>query len=552
MAHHLITILLAFLEGMALILSPCILPILPLVLAGSLTQSKKRPLGIVTGFALTFAVFSYFAHDLVRHLGFDLNLIRHAAYMLLLILGLILISNYLSELFARLTQKISSLSASLSTAKKPSDGFFSGVFFGSILSLIWTPCAGPILAAVIVQIAIQKESLISFFTLLSFALGAGAPMLAIAFYGLKLREHLSFFKKNALLIRQVLGLIILINVAYLMYQESSYNSSTVISTKADIKTSNYLRNALWHPYAAPKIERIDSWINSPPLDIQNLKGKVVLIDFWTYSCINCLRSLPYLNYWYKTYHEKGLVIIGVHSPEFDFEAKLNNVSHAVQQNQIQYPVALDNEFATWTNFSNHYWPAHYLINKEGKVVYEHFGEGEYDVVENNIRFLLGKEYSSNTGDFGRPALTYGTTPETYLGYMRANNTLSPNLIHDKSATYGYPKELVSDGWALQGDWEVQADKIVSAKAHASIKIHFNAKKVYMVMGNASQLPLTAIIRLNSKPLKMNQGKDIHQSTITVDKHTLYEIVALPESESAVLEIISSGTGLEIYTFTFGS
>jgi cytochrome c biogenesis protein CcdA len=552
MTSSLINLLLAFIEGFALILSPCILPILPIVLAGSLTGSKKRPIGIIIGFTLTFAVFSYFAHALVNYSGIDLNLVRHAAYVILVLLAIIMLSQRLSELFSRLTQVIASYAHKTNSTEKKQEGLFGGIILGAVISLIWTPCAGPILASVIVQIAIQKETAMSFFTLLAFAIGAGIPMLLIAFYSLKLRDTFGFLKNHAQILRKVLALIILLNVAYMLYQESSYNRTSTEITQSGIKTANYLQDGLWHYYQAPAVAGIDAWINSPPLTLDTLKGKVVLIDFWTYSCINCIRTLPYINYWYKTYHDKGLVIIGVHTPEFDFESKLTNVEQAVKSDGILYPVALDNHFVTWNNYENHYWPAHYLINKQGKVVYVHYGEGDYDITENNIRFLLGEDYSDNTKQFDSQQFSLFTTPETYLGYARADSNANQSVVRDQTASYQFPTQLNKNAWALSGQWQVNPDRIVAMQAGASSQLRFTARKVYMVMGPSGAESVTVKIMLNGKPLLSNQGNDVVNGEITVDKHSIYQVINLGEAETGLLEIQADSPGLELYTFTFGN
>ena len=551
MKTELITILLGFLEGFALILSPCILSILPILLAGSLVGSKRRSLGIIIGFIFTFALFALFTRQLVQYSGIDANLIRYLAYGLLILLSLILLSNYLTELFNRITQSIVAISSSFISPGQERSGFWGGIVLGGLVAIIWTPCAGPILAAIIVQIAIQKTTVLSFFTLLAFALGAALPMFIIMLYGFKIRDTFRFFKTHTVLFRKTLGVIILLSIAYMIGQETGIFSSSFIN-QSTIRTAKYLEKGLWRPYQSPKIEGISTWINSPPLQLSDLKGKVVLIDFWTYSCINCIRTLPYLNDWYKKYHDKGLVIIGIHTPEFDFEKNAANVKNAVKPDDIQYPVGLDNSFVTWLNFSNHFWPAHYLINKQGTVVYEHFGEGDYDVTENNIRFLLGIDMTAPLATPDNPLSFYSRTPETYLGYARADTDLSPALIHDQIPQYSFSKQLAENAWALQGGWLVNAEKIISAQSHSALKIHFRARKVFIVMGNNTKKPIQVKLLLNGKPLKSdNKGKDVTDSSIQVDKHSIYEAVALPQSGSGLLELSPNEPGLEIYTFTFG-
>lgn len=550
MITELLNIGLAFLEGLGLIISPCILPILPFILTGSLTGSKKRPLSIILGFVLTFALFTFFSRQLVRYTGIDLGLIRHISYALLFLFGVVMMSTYLTEKFAFYTRRLENTGSSLSTLNNVHGGIFSGLIFGGIVALIWTPCAGPILAAVIVQAVLQKTTASSFFIVLAFGIGAAIPMLLIAFFGRAIMQRVSFFKKHAILLRQILGAIIILAVLYMAYDESYGVGATVSFSKINNK-QDMVVDGLLKPYPAPALTGLTDWINSPPLQIDQLKGKVILIDFWTYSCINCIRTLPYLKNWYEQYHDKGLVIIGVHTPEFDFEKNINNVKSAVIKEGILYPVALDNQFGTWTNYQNRYWPAHYLIDKNGDVVYQHFGEGDYDVTENNIRYLLGLN-TKNVSSLSSEAVSFNQTPETYLGFARAEHFMSPeSVIANHSAYYTFPKELSEHNWALQGDWIISADKVTSAKAGAAIKIHFNAGKVYIVMGSANGFTVQAKLLLNGEDVISTKGKDVINSMVSVDQHTLYHVIELKSPSSNILQITASAPGLQVYTFTFG-
>lgn len=533
MQTELLNIVLAFLEGFALIISPCILPVLPIILAGSLTGSKKRPFGIIVGFILVFALFTYFSRWLVQLLGIDLNLVRHVAFVILLLLGFIMLSDYLSEKFALLTQRLANVGSAIDNQR---EGFFNGILFGGLVALVWTPCAGPILAAVLVQTVIQQTNILSFFTLLAFGIGAAIPMLIIALFGRAITSRFTFFKAHGELFRKILGLLIIIGVALMALPIPTFS----IGTSPQAVTGTNLQKGLMFPYPAPKIDGIDAWINSPPLKISDLKGKVVLIDFWTYSCINCVRTLPFLKAWYEKYNKDGFVIIGVHSPEFEFEKDLQNVKSAVEQDGIKYPVALDNHYVTWQNFNNAFWPAHYLIDKNGMIVYTHFGEGEYDVTENNIRYLLNINKTTPT-TVTQETLSIYQTPETYLGYLRAANFSSPELIlKNQPSLYSFPTSLSRNQWALQGDWNIMSDRIIAKQKNAAVKIHFYAKKVFMVMGSENNLPIPITILVNNK-----------QTQLTVKLHTIYQIVEFDQAEDGNLQVTTTLPGLEIYTFTFG-
>lgn len=540
MSLNLINLALAFLEGFALIVSPCILPILPIILAGSLTGNKKRPYGIIIGFILTFTLFTLFSRELLEHSGIDLNLIRHLSYGLIILFGLIMMSTTLTEKFMHATRGFSNLGRTLSFVQNSRADFSSGILFGGLVSLIWTPCAGPILATVIAQTVIQQTTWISFLTLLSFTIGAAGPMLLIAIFGKSLIQRLGFLNSHTLFIRKLLGAIIILTVAYMMY--FGLRSPFTFATTTPNKPSIELINGLATPYPAPPLRGIIAWINSPPLELSALQGKVVLIDFWTYSCINCIRTLPYLKDWYNQYHDKGLVIIGVHTPEFDFEKSIPNVMTAVAEDGIRYPVALDNQFETWQAFKNDYWPAHYLIDQKGDVVYTHFGEGDNEVTENNIRFLLGIHETTQAKPSPAAEASFLETPETYLGDERADRFMSPEPVAtDEASHYSFPPMLPIHAWALQGNWTIMSDRIISAEKNAAIMIHFAARHVYIVMGSANAHPIHVQLLLNGKPIK----------TIDVEMNKLYDAISLDHFGQGNLEVLPGTPGLEIYSFTFG-
>jgi cytochrome c biogenesis protein CcdA len=533
---------LAFIEGLALVASPCILPILPIILSASIEGSRKRPYGIILGFVLSFALFTFFSRQLVLLFGIDLNVVRNVSFGLLIFLGLIMISSYLTEKFNQFTQVFANIGFKASQGDDQA-GFGSGVIFGALIGLIWTPCAGPILAAVIVQTILQHSNFSSFLTILAFAIGAAIPMLIIILFGRQLSSKFQFFENKAGLLRKLLGVIIIFAVLFMMYGPDL----STVSASAKVTANNLgdeLEEGIKSPYKAPDPTGITSWVNSEPLTMEQLKGQVVLVDFWAYSCINCKRTIPYLLDWYKKYHDKGLEIIGVHAPEFDFERDLANVKNAVQQDQIPYPVALDNNFSTWQAYKNHYWPAHYLVDKEGNVVYEHFGEGDYDITENNIRFLLGiHEPMQAKVEAGERNIF--ETPETYLGYSRSNAYSSPETMQkDQSAIYSYPTSLHKNVWAIKGSWKINEQFISTEEKNAAIKINFNAKKVFAVMGSPENKTINVKVLLNDK--------ELHDKTITVKGHNLYSVVELPASAEGIVELVADEPGLDIYTFTFGS
>ncbi len=287
---------------------------------------------------------------------------------------------------------------------------------------------------------------------------------------------------------------------------------------------------------APELKGINQWLNSDPLTIASLKGKVVLIDFWTFSCINCIRTLPYVTKWYDTYHDKGFVIIGVHTPEFAFEKEASNVRDAINRFNIKYPVAMDNNYSTWNAFSNQYWPAEYLINKEGHVVYTHFGEGNYDHTENAIRELLNMpdSTSAKTSELGNIQ-----SPEMYFGTSRLQNLSSSQKPSSTPYTYQLPPTLALNNFALDGQWQFDGEKATLVGDTGKIKLHFSSGKVFIVAQSGK--PVTLKILVDGKP----------QLDVVVNKSQLYQLFDSTDYSEHTIEITIPSGGLDAFTFTFG-
>ncbi len=302
----------------------------------------------------------------------------------------------------------------------------------------------------------------------------------------------------------------------------------------------------------PEIRGITEWINSEPLTLQGLRGKVVLIDFWTFSCINCIRTQPYLNAWYDAYKGDGLVIIGVHAPEFEFEKKTDNVRRAVQDEKIAYPVALDNDYATWSAFDNHYWPAKYLINQEGAIVWTHFGEGAYDEAEHEIQKLLGKDTELAKNDTHGSAVRVGQTAETYLGYERGRNFANQSDFRADAQTR-YTLAPVSEGsWSLGGAWTIGASGSTADEDGAVLRMGFSAKEVYLVMNGPAGAKATLKVNGKAATSTINGGEDVGPGgRIQLDRPRLYRLVKMPLfTENATLDV-SLPKGVTVNAFTFG-
>ncbi len=348
----------------------------------------------------------------------------------------------------------------------------------------------------------------------------------ISLVGRVVIDKLVFFTRHAEAVRKTFGVIIILAVVFIA---SGVDVQSWGRKKEEpiVSTQNGIINALAKPYPAPEFSGIERWFNSQPLTMASLKGKVVLIDFWTYSCINCIRTLPFIIDWDRKYRGKGLIIVGVHAPEFEFEKNYENVKNAVAAYQIAYPVALDNHLDTWTNFNNSYWPAHYLIDRDGRVVYTHFGEGDYGVTENNIRFLLGLNGIAMLPE--AVVSSAAQTPETYLGRSRARHFSNNYQL------------LPPDHWGLSGKWRIEDEYLIAEEAGAKLRLHFTASKVFLVMGTLKGKPVKVNITMNGNPA----------GQLTIDQHKLYTIIEQHGSKQGFLEITADAPGLEAYAFTFG-
>lgn len=568
-----------FLAGIVTVLSPCVLPVLPAILSAGIGKGRYRPFGVILGLMLSFAFFTLSLSFLVQFLGISANALRYAAIIIIGLFGVIMLFPYLSDRFALWTSSIGNLGSKIqSQSKKGSqgDGFFSGFLLGTALGLVWTPCAGPILAAVTTLVATQQVTLQIVLLTLTYSLGTGLPLFFIAYGGHQalnkfpwLAQHTEGIKKffGVLMILTAIGLSFNLEVALQQFA-IKYIPSFQIENNAKVQEElNKLRPA--SPFSeknisalkkeqqqelpkiapAPEITGIVDWINSPPLTISQLKGKVVLVDFWTYSCINCIRTFPYLTEWYKNYKDHGLVIIGVHTPEFEFEKDFNNVKKATERFNILYPVALDNNYKTWQAFHNSYWPAHYLIDQEGFVRQVHFGEGAYMETENAIRSLLGLSLldAKDIEVKKRPL-----TPETYLGssradrYQKENNIQSGKIVH-----YDYQTPLSENHVGLKGSWLVEKEKITSKGQTSSLNLDFIANRVYLVMDSPTEKPVQVL--LDDQPItSKNFTADMNdKGEILVQEARKYDIIDLKEGYGRHKLSLIVPEGVSIYAFTFG-
>jgi len=549
-----ILLVFSFLAGIVTILSPCILPLLPIILAGGTGNNRRRPLGIVLGFVLSFTLATLGLSALVKATGISANLLRNLAILILFVFGLFSTFPSLKNIWERLTAKF----ASIRTPTHP--GFLGGILIGVSLGIVWTPCVGPILASIITLAASSSLSFGSIFITLAYSLGTAIPLFFIMQGSSIFITRLAWLKKNSARIQQSFGLLMIFTSLLLLFQVdrrfqayildkfpkwgtglTKFEDTELVRTNLiNLNTKGETMNLKNHG-SAPEITPGLNWLNSPPLTLQEQRGKVVLLDFWTYSCVNCIRTIPFLKAWDAKYKDQGLVIIGVHSPEFEFEKDPKNVSAAIRDFGVPYPVVQDNDFTVWRAYNNRYWPAKYLIDKEGIIRYTHFGEGDYQETELAIQSLLDSaEVEKNLVDL--PEHTNSTrSPETYLGYWRlANFVSSPAPIKDKLVSYQTDSTFGTNGVGLRGNWLI-AYQHAEAESGSSLVYRFDAKEVNLVMRPKPGITPKVIIYLDEEKLS--------ELTITTDK--LYNLINLASPGNHYLEIKFPEGGVEVYAFTFG-
>src|SRR3954447_25796941 len=471
-------ILLAYLGGVLTILSPCILPVLPFVFARAGRSFMRSTLPMLVGMAATFAIVATLA-AVSGGWAVRANTIgRWAALALLAVFGIALVFPQVSD---RMTRPVVALGSRLTERESQKESIWSSVILGIATGLLWAPCAGPILGIIFTAAALEGASFNTTLLLLAYALGAATSLALALLVGGKVFARMKKSLGASERIRQVLGGLVLVGVAAIalgldtrvLSKISSAQTASIESSLAGrLGASQSMDETATRTNAAgelvlpalgtlPSLAGLGPWFNSGVLTNQELKGKVVLVDFWTYSCINCLRTLPYLKAWDSKYRKDGLVVIGVHAPEFAFEREPSNVAKAVQGLGVRYPVVLDNKYELWNALHNQYWPAHYFVDALGRVRYFHHGEGDYAMSERVIRQLLaeaghtpasGMAKASASGAEAAAAFNEIGSPETYIGYARAERFVSPGgLLRDEQKTYAAAPLALND-WSLEGTW----------------------------------------------------------------------------------------------------
>ncbi|MDC4223949.1 MAG: redoxin domain-containing protein [Candidatus Manganitrophus sp.] len=524
-------------------------------------------------------IFAFFG----TFLGLSNAALRHAALLILFFLGLSLLW---PSLWQQIGTRIGAFARHipgmnrLATEKRP----LSSLLLGASLGLIWAPCAGPVLGIVLTLAAVQSSFGPTLILMGAYSLGAAVPMLLIGYGGRRLSDRVSSLRQWGPMAHKALGALTLATVAALLF---NFDTLLLAKLPGSLFVANQIENRLvetaspsettsrfgpdsvlaaskksLYPVLGkmPEFTRVTSWLNSPPLTKEGLRGKVVLIDFWTYSCINCIRTLPAVTRWDAKYRDQGLVIVGVHTPEFQFEKDVENVKRAIARHGIKYPVAVDNDYGTWKAYSNQFWPAKYLIDAEGKLRLTHFGEGDEDVFEQALQSILMEakllhapvkiEPSEKTVSAFRIR-----SPETYIGYNRASNFFSnERMTPDTIVNYTPPPSLRLNYWALAGAWKVIDEAAILQAPGGKIQFRFQAPKLNLVM-KGTEKGISAKILIDGAPLPANmRGIDVGpDGKATINEARLYNLVTLPKGDEAehLFEMIFEAPQVELYAFTFG-
>ena len=583
-------LVLAYLGGVLTLLSPCILPVLPFVFARSDRPFLRSGLPLLIGMALMFAVVASLAAVGSQWVAQANQIGRWIALVVMAMFALALLWPAFAD---RLLSPLQRLGMRLSaSADEGRAGVGTSLLIGVATGLLWAPCAGPILGLILTGAALQGANVGTSGLLLAYALGAATSLALALWIGGRVFAVLKRHLGAGEWIRRGLGVAALLAVVAIAMGWDT-GVLTRLSTVSTARLEQGLLDALpgQAPAAGgsmmmmaandsampalpvegtlPSLAGATGWLNSPPLDAQALRRKVVLVDFWTYSCINCLRAMPHVREWAERYRDHGLVVIGVHAPEFAFERDVRNVQRAVDDLKVSYPVAIDNDFAIWRGFNNRYWPAHYFIDAQGRIRAHHFGEGNYAQSEQIIRQLLREAGNTLPGD-AAPAMTMKTardgvereadmnnlkSPETYLGRARAENFASPGgLYAGRGADYRVPATLKLNQWALDGRWTVGEEDAQLQQASGRIAFRFHARDLHLVLApQDTGKPVRFKVRIDGQAPGASAGGDVSaDGSGQVDGNRLYQLIRQDGAvQERTFEIEFLDPGVRAYAFTFG-
>ncbi len=574
--------ILAYVGGVLTIVSPCILPVLPFVFARADRSFVRSGLPMLAGMAATFAGVATLA---ALGGGWAVQANQYGRVIALAVFALLGVTLLFPSIGDRLTRPLVALGARFAQRAEASDarggsGVLASLALGVATGLLWAPCAGPVLGLILTGAALQGASAGTSLLLLAYAAGASTSLALALLVGGRVFAGMKRSLGASEWIRRALGVAVLVAVAAI-----ALGADTGVLTRLSLASTGALEQRLVdrvHPASAsrpasaggadalavegpmPPLSGAVEWLNSPPLTTEGLKGKVVLVDFWTYSCVNCLRALPYVEAWAEKYKAQGLVVIGVHAPEFAFEKNVANVKKAVADLHVTYPVAIDNDYAIWRAFNNEYWPAHYFIDAQGRIRHHHFGEGEYDEGERVIQQLLaeaggrtvagglvavsasGVEAAPDTGDV--------LSDETYVGYQRAEHFASKGgAVRDAPHAYSHGALKLND-WALSGNWTVIPEHAALNAAGGAIAYRFHARDLHLVLGPSPDgKPVRFTVTIDGAAPGENHGSDVDAAgNGVVTSQRLYQLI---RQKGAIgdhtFEIRFLDAGVWAYAFTFG-
>ncbi|HKT74148.1 MAG TPA: cytochrome c biogenesis protein DipZ [Steroidobacteraceae bacterium] len=576
----------AYLGGVLTVVSPCILPVLPFVFARADRPFATNGLPLLLSMAATFAVMATLASVVGGWVVAANQYGRVTALILLAVFGLALLFPALAD---RLSQPFVSLGARISQSvdesrERTRSAVWASLALGVATGLLWAPCAGPVLGLILTGAALRGVSVQTSLLLLSYAMGAATSLMLALLVGGRVFAAMKRSLGVGEWVRRALGVLVLVAVGVI-----ALRLDTGVLTRLSLASTGSLEQGLLgrlsdRPAPAavarapqlpaaelpvegtiPSLDGAVAWLNSPARTPQSLRGKVVLVDFWTYSCINCLRSIPYVRAWAAKYEDQGLVVIGVHTPEFAFERDVRNVRQAVADLEVDYPVAVDSNHAIWRAFANEYWPAHYFIDAQGRIRHHHFGEGDYEESERVIQRLLAESGRQNvsadiasvraTGAQAAADLNDVASPETYVGYERAENFISPGgAVHDRKHVYTFGPQPRLNEWAIAGGWTIRGERATLDASGGRIMYRFHARDLHLVLGPGSQgKPVRFRVTLDGLPPGETRGVDVDgNGDGTVTSQRLYQLIRqkAPIADHR-FEIEFLDPGVEVYAFTFG-
>ena len=546
-ARFLLLLPVAFGAGIVTALSPCVFPVLPILFAGGATGGRRRPYAIIAGLVASFATFTLVATWLLEQLHLPQDFLRNLSIALLLVLAATLIVPQLGVLLERPLAFLS--------RRAPSSDLGGGFLLGVSLGLVFAPCGGPVIGAISANAARVEFGWKTVAITVAYALGAAVPMLAVAALGQSATRRL---RASAVQLRTALGVLMAVAALaialdldrklqtwfpdYTHALQGLERSSVAQDELGKLQHRGASRfeasasGSLPDYGQAPEFTGISDWLHTRPLTLRRLRGKVVLVDFWTYSCINCIRTLPHLEAWDMRYRRAGLVIVGVHTPEFAFEHVVSNVRDASRKLGVRYPVAVDNGYHTWDAYQNDAWPAEYLIDRRGHVREVKKGEGRYDETEHSIRTLLGEKGGAQLASVRDRTPQHLTTPESYLGWARLERYVGSPLSAGIETSYRFPRAIPLNDLAYAGLWRVERERIVAGRG-ARLRLHFLAQNVYLVLSGRGRLQ----VRVGGRPVTSVRVSGLSR---------LYTLLRYPGLSEGALELRFT-PGIAAYAFTFG-